>query len=48
MTLQEYDSEEEKRMEMNAWWVAKELACRIDGASVFSESYPFLCNRKAG
>ena len=37
LTLQEYDSEEEKRMEMNAWWVLKELACRIDGAPVFIE-----------
>ena len=24
-------------MEMNVWWVAKELACRIEGAPVFSE-----------
>ena len=37
LTLQEYDSEEEKRMEMNVWWVTKELACRIDCAPVFSE-----------
>ena len=28
---------EEKRMEMNAWWVAKELACLIDVAPVFIE-----------
>lgn len=37
LTIQDYDSHEETRMEMNAWWVAKELSYRIDGAPVFSE-----------
>ena len=48
LTLQEYDSEEEKRMEMNAWWVAKELACRIDGAPVFSEYIHSFVTEKPG
>ena len=36
-TVQDYDSHEEARIEINAWWVVKELAYCIDGAPVFSE-----------
>ena len=45
LTIQDYDSHEETRMEMNAWWVAKELSYRIDGAPVFSE-YIHCSDRK--
>lgn len=31
-------------MEMNAWWIVKKLAYRIDGASVFSDY--ILCLRQ--
>ena len=37
LTIKEFDAHEEERMEMNAWWVAKELPNRIDGAPVFNE-----------
>ena len=37
LTIKEFDAHEEERMEMNAWWVAEELANRIDGAPVFNE-----------
>ena len=37
LTIKEFDAHEEERMEMNAWWVAKELANRIDGAPVYNE-----------
>ena len=36
LTIKEFDAHEEERMKMNAWWVAKELANRIDGAPVFN------------
>ena len=36
LTIKEFDTHEEERMEMNAWWVAKELANRIDGAPLFN------------
>ena len=45
LTIQDYDSHEETRMEINAWWVAKELSYRIDGAPVFS-IHTLLCDRK--
>ena len=37
LTVQDYDTHEQERMEKNAWWVSKELSLRIDGAPVFNE-----------
>ena len=37
LTVQDYDTHEQERMEKNAWWVSKELAYRIDAAPVFNE-----------
>ncbi|KXJ16378.1 hypothetical protein AC249_AIPGENE6513 [Exaiptasia diaphana] len=46
LTVEEYDAHEQDRMEMNAWWVAKELSFRIDGEPVFNEYiHSFVTNK---
>ena len=48
LSIKEFDAHEDRRMEMNAWWVAKELAYGIGGAPVFNEYiYAFVTEKQS-